>query len=565
MPTYVDAFTKAARCHAAGRSSLASGSAREAVANYEEALRLRPDFGEAYNDLGIAWQHLGEWTRAEGCYRQAIRLMPSLAPAYNNLGTALRGQGKWAEAFVAFEQAVRLEPDNPELALILAVNLYEQGILDRAVGYFRQALRLNPGDASLSTNLAIVLTEQGLLDEAVAQHRETLKIEPDHAMACYLLSELAAEGRYQFAPAELERIRAILASSRGSESERCLYSFALAKVLNQEGCHDEAFGYFQQANNLNKRLLKERNISFDAQEHEDLIDRVIGTYDQAYFEGVQGWGLDTDLPVFIIGMPRSGTTLVEHILASHPQVVGIGEVPQFLTKSGADAIPLLPDQSAASKLATDYLQWLAKAGQGAARVANKTLQNFLHVGMIATLFPRAPIIHCRRDPLDVCLSCYLTNFHNVPFASSLEDIGAYYRSYDKLMAHWSRVLPARIHEVCYEELIHNQEAVTRKLLAYCGLDWNERCLTFFNTRRVVRTASWLQVRKPISAQAIGRWKHYRRHLGPLFQALGWSVNGETETSANAAGANGIPGTGYGLEQIQLFPSTPGSQRIRSLL
>ncbi|HWY88997.1 MAG TPA: sulfotransferase [Gemmataceae bacterium] len=545
MATNVDACAKAARHHAAGQLSLAAGKLREAVASFEEALRIRPDFGDAYNDLGIAWHHLGEWARAEGCYRQVTRLMPSCGAAYNNLGTALRGQGKWAEAFEAFEQAVRLEPNNPDLALSLGVNLHEQGKLKRAVGCYRHALRLKPGHAAASTHLARALIEQGLLGEALEQLRETLKFHPDHALAYYLLSEMVAEGRYQFAPEDFSRMKAIMASSRSSDSERSLCTFALAKVLNQLGRHDEAFGYFQQGNNLNKRLLKERNVCFDAQGHEALIERVIEFYDQAYFEGVRGWGTDTDLPVFIIGMPRSGSTLVEQILASHPQVIGVGEsgeIHQFL-KSGTGAklygAPLLPDQSAASKLATDYLQWLAKAGPGAARVTNKTLQNFLHLGVIATLFPRARIIHCRRDPLDTCLSCYFTNFRNVAFDSSLEDIGAYYRSYAKVMAHWSRVLPLRIHEVCYEELIHNQEAVTRKLLAYCGLDWNEDCLAFFNTRRVVRTPSAIQVRRRISAQAIGRWKYYRHHLGPLFKALGWSVAREIETSTSVAGAGGV--------------------------
>src|SRR5262249_27656461 len=146
-----------------------------------------------------------------------------------------------------------------------------------------------------------------------------------------------------------------------------------------------------------------------------------------------------------------------------------------------------------------------------------------HLGAIATLFPDARVIHCRRDPLDVCLSCYFQNFNHCTFAWSLEDIGAYYRAYERLMAHWQQVLPLQIHEVRYEELVHNQEAVTRKLLAYCGLDWDERCLAFFQTRRVVRTASSVQVRRPVSTGAVGRWQHYRAHLGPLFQALGLSV------------------------------------------
>jgi tetratricopeptide (TPR) repeat protein len=513
-----------------GGVQLAAGNYREALSSYEQALRLRPDFGEACNDLGIVWQRLGDWSKAEAYYRQAIRLIPGLAVAYNNLGTALRGQGKWAEAFKAFEEAVRLEPDNPDMALTLGVNLQEHGKLDRAVGCYRQALRLRPDHAAASRHLAFALTEQGMLDEAVSQCRETLKRQPDDAMTYYLLSEMAAEGRCHFTEAELECVRAILASNRGSTSERSLCSFALAKVLNRQGCYDEAFGYFQEGNNLNKRLLKERSFFFDAQDHEALIERVIKTYDQAYFDRVKGWGTDTDLPVFIVGMPRSGSTLVEQVLASHPQVVGIGEIGeihQFMPRSEAaaelHAQPLLADEAAARKLATDYLQWLAKAGHGATRVSNKTLQNFVHLGVVATLFPGARIIHCRREPLDTCLSCYFTNFQNVSFASSLDDIGTYYRTYDKLMTHWSRVLPVRIHEVCYEDLVHDQEGVTRKLLTYCGLDWHEDCLAFFNTRRAVRTASNIQVRKPISAQAIGRWKHYRAHLGPLFKALGRSI------------------------------------------
>src|SRR5262249_15369034 len=159
-------------------------------------------------------------------------------------------------------------------------------------------------------------------------------------------------------------------------------------------------------------------------------------------------------------------------------------------------------------------------GRGAARVTIKTLGNFALLGLIATLFPRARIIHCRRDPLDVCLSCYFQDFQKIVFAWSLDDIGAYYRAYEKIMAHWASVLPSQIHEVSYETLVHGQEQVTRGLLAFCGLDWDERCLAFFNTRRVVRTASTVQVRKPISTQAIGRWKHYRGHLGRLFGALG---------------------------------------------
>jgi hypothetical protein len=180
---------------------------------------------------------------------------------------------------------------------------------------------------------------------------------------------------------------------------------------------------------------------------------------------------------------------------------------------------LLANQRVTGELANAYLDQLADLGKGAARVTVKTLSNFLHLAEIATLFPGARIIHCRRNPFDLCLSCYFQNFKDMAFAWSLEDIGICYRAYEKLMAHWSGVLPLPIHEVIYEELVDNQEPITRKLLNFCGLDWDERCMAFFKTRRVVRTASTIQVRKPISRQAVGRWQHFRSHLGPLFAAL----------------------------------------------
>jgi tetratricopeptide (TPR) repeat protein len=514
-----------------GDVHLIARNANAAVANYEQALRLRPDFAEAYNDLGNAWQHLGGWDKAVQCLREAVRLQPSLGPAYNSLGNALRAQGKLAAASEAFQQALRLQPNNPEIAYRLGVTLHEQGELDQAVECYRQVLRLNRANADVMNSLGTAFKEQGLLDEAIAQFRETLKLQPNHALAFYNLSKFVAEGRYRFAADELDRIKACMASGNCAAADRSQFGFGLATVLHKQGSYDEAFAYFKEANDLRKRILEERNVSFDAQGHEALIDRVIATYDRAYFEGVRGWGTDTDLPIFIVGMPRSGSTLVEQIISSHPQVFGageLGEVPLYIARFVVEAnpnlytTPVLPSRGAARDLATDYLKRMANLGKGAARVTIKTLQNYMHLGVIASLFPRARVIHCRRDPFDVCLSCYFQNFQNIDFASSLEDIGVHYRAYEKLMAHWSRVLPLEIHEVANEDLIHDQETVTRKLIFYCGLEWDERCLTFFNTRRAVQTASSVQVRKPISGQAIGRWKHYRAHLGPLFKALGRS-------------------------------------------
>ncbi|HWY85705.1 MAG TPA: sulfotransferase [Gemmataceae bacterium] len=531
MASVAETFAQADTWKNLGDMQVAAGNLHAGVANYEQALRLRPDFIVAWNHLGVALQNLGEWEKAADCYRRAIALMPSFAPAYNNLGNVLKAQKKWTEALEAFERALGLEPDRAEFAYNLGVALHEQGEIDRAVGYYREALRLKPAYPDASNNLASAYKELGLLDEAVAQFRETLKLQPNHALAYYNLGKFASEGRCQFAADDVGRVKAFMASGRCTASELSLCLFALAMVLDAHGSYDQAFGHYQQANLLKKRLREERHASFDARGHEALIDRVMAVHDSRYFERVRGWGTDTELPVFIVGMPRSGSTLVEQILASHPQVFGageIGEVPWFISRFVEQANPnlyatsLLTDRRAARALAADYGTRIANRGPGAARVTIKALDNFVHLGVIATLFPRARIIHCRRDPLDICLSCYFQNFQS-DFACSLEDSGAYYRSYEKLMSHWSRVLPLAIHEAVYEDLIHDQEAVTRKMLAYCGLEWDERCLTFFNTRRAVQTASAVQVRKPISAKGIGRWRNYRSHLGPLLRALGRSA------------------------------------------
>jgi len=555
MTPVVDAFALASRCYSEGDLAHAEQhlwSILSKDANHPEALRLfgviarqKGDLVQAIDYLNrslicnranaITWKNLGDahffagnFRAGVAHYEQALLLQPNYAEAYNKMGIALDYLGDVEYAAIAFEAGLRVKADSPEIAYNFGTFLYKEGELDRAADYFRQALRLNPNYADASVSLAIVFKEQGLFDQAIAQFLEALKLQPDHALALYNLSELAAEGRYHFTPDQLQRIKDCLVSGHYSILERSHFGFALASVLNRNGSYDEAFRYYEQANNLKKRLLRENNKVFDIHAFQAFVDRIMAIHDQAYFERVRGWGIESELPVFIVGMPRSGSTLVEQILASHPRVFGageIGEIRKFVTRlaKAPKSWPFLPNQNAARDLATAYIKHIANLGKGAARVTIKALNNYVYLAEIATLFPYARIIHCRRDPLDVCLSCYFQNFEEMPFTCSLDDIGACYLAYERLMAHWCRVLPLEIHEVCYEELIHDQEIITRKLLAHCGLDWDERCLTFFNTRRVVRTASSVQVRKPVSSHAIGRWKQYRCHLDPLFKALGLPV------------------------------------------
>jgi tetratricopeptide (TPR) repeat protein len=510
----------------------------EAAAACRQALNLQPEFAEARNNLGIALYHQGDVEGAIKAYEQAICLCPGYPEAHCNLGCALKDQGKRDEAIIAFEKSVRLNPNNPESANMAGIAYQEQGNHTRALEYYRHALRLRRGYADAANNVATALKEQGLLDEAVSMYLEVLQLQPNHVFAFYNLSQFAAEGRYRFPLGLLERMRAIIAGRSCTDLELSVVCFALAAVLDAEGQYDEAFRYYQEGNELRKACLRESNLSFDAQRHRDLISRVITTFDRGYFRQVQGWGLDSEMPVFIVGMPRSGTTLVEQILSSHPEVFGAGELGEFprvvanLARAAGSSdlvTPLpLPTAGQTREVGTRYLQRISELGKGAKRVTLKTLENFLHLGMIATAFPRARVIYCRRDPLDVCLSCYFQNFQGMDFAWSMEDIAVYFRQYERLMAYWRQVLPLPILEVSYEQLIADHETVSRSLVAFCGLEWSDRCLTFFKTTRAVQTASTIQVRKPISTKPVGRWKRYRSHLEPLLTALGQVCTWQTE-------------------------------------
>jgi tetratricopeptide (TPR) repeat protein len=525
-----DALSLASRYQAEGNLPLAEQVAWSVV-------NEQPNHADALQLLGLIHHQKGNSADAIDYLNRSLLCNRKNALTWHYLANTLRSQEKWAEAAHAAGEAFALDPNDAVIAYSLGTVLQDLGQHERAVECYQRALVLKPEFAKAANNLAHAFKELGLLDQAIAQFQETLKLCPDYAPAYYNLSEFVAVGRYHFTTGELARIEAIRTSERYSAYERSVCAFALATVRNKEGRYDEAFTYYQEANDLRKRLLRERNADYDGQSHEALVDRVIAAYDRSYFARVREWGVTTDLPVFIVGMPRSGSTLVEQILASHPQVFGAGEtgeVPRFISDFAFEAAgvpyarPVVTDPSAARSLATDYLERIWRLGNGAARVTIKTLENYLHLGVIVTLFPNARIIHCRRDPLDVCVSCYFQNFKNLNFAWSLQDIGVFHRAYTKLMDHWSRALPVAIHDVHYEELIQDQEKVTRRLLDFCGLEWDERCLAFFQTRRVVCTASTVQVRKPISSRAIGRWKHYRAHLQPLFQALG--RDGVTDTA-----------------------------------
>jgi tetratricopeptide (TPR) repeat protein len=509
-----------------GINSMKQKRLDEALASFRSALALKPESVTALNCLGNVLTAKGQIDAAIASYRQALCLQPDLA-AYNNLGLRLKEQLRLDEAASCFRQALALVPNSVEVLVNLGSCLKEQAQLEQALACFQEAVRLRPQCAEAHSNWASALMDLGRLPEALHHYREALRAKPHYPHAFLGLGELVLQGMYQFTEEEESQLRWLAAWDDLTFRDRISLQFLRASLLDRQQCYDEAFAVFHQANALRRQFLQERGDAFQAEQHRIRIDGLIAFFDRSYFQQVETVGLETDLPVFIVGMPRSGTSLVEQILASHPQVFGAGErkdirqIVATLARTHEDSTGCTPriDPDTARSLAEQYLNRLAALGGTSLRVTDKMPENYLHLGTIFTLFRRARVIHCRRHPLDVCWSCYTQNFQGLGFASSLDDLGMCYRAYLKLMAHWRTVLPRPMLEVDYEELVANPENVSRRLIAFCGLDWDERCLAFHANLRVVQTASRVQVRRPMYKESVGRWKRYEKYLKSLADQL----------------------------------------------
>jgi tetratricopeptide (TPR) repeat protein len=526
----------------------------EAEAHCRAALQLNPKLGDACANLGAVLVRQGRLEEAEEAFRRArqlagsegrqgilggvvahlrevVRNDPANAQMHQDLGIALLGAGRPEEAVAALQESIRLRPGAVVAHTNLGAAYCALDQLDAGRHCFEEALRLDPTHAPAHSNLGAALSFQGRIPEALAQLQETLRLDPNHAQTFFHLSELVASGHYRFTENELRRMRELAAGTDLPANDRCQLHFALAQTLDRSGDYEEAFVHARQANALRQDIDRTAGIRFDPAAHRAHVDRLIAAFTPEYFERVRGFGVASELPIFVVGMMRSGTTLTEQILASHPQVHGAGELRDLgnlvgsLSRRlgrGEDYPQCLAhlDVKTTQAVAEEYLQARKLDGGGAARVVDKMPLNYLGLGIIATLFPHARIVHCLRDPIDTCLSCYFRNFvATMPFSLDLGHLGAYYREYRRLMEHWRKVLPVPIFELQYEDLTAGPEAVSRRLVECCGLPWDERCLRFHETQRTVKTASMLQVRKPMYRSAVGRWRRYEKQLQPLIEAL----------------------------------------------
>jgi len=500
--------------HLLGLIAAQTGRLEPAVALIAQALAMKPDFAEAHNNLGNVLQELGRSMEAAAAYRRAIGLKGDYAEAHNNLSHALRSLGQRPAAVEACLRAIALQPRFAEAHNNLGNLLQDLGRPAEALAAYAQALALKPDYAEVHVNIGITQLmsgEKALAEQAVAQ---ALAIDPDLPQAWYTRSDMKV-----FTPddADIGKMEALLAAAdvRGfGRQGRLRLLFALGKAWMEAGDADRAFAHLHAGNQL-KRASFAYAVEDDVARHA----AIARCFTPDMLSRMAGLGDPSDLPVFIVGMPRSGTTLIEQILASHPQLRGAGELE--LLPGLVDNIAARPSAAALAAIGQDYAQQLAALAPGVLRVVDKMPVNFRHVGLIRLMLPNARIIHCRRDPIDTCLSCYTKNFNGQQsYAYDLRELGLYHRSYDTLMQHWRAVLPAdRFIEVNYEDVVQNLEAESQRLIAFCGLDWDKSCLTFNTTPRQVRTASVNQVRQSLYATSVGRWRPYAQHLAPLLAAL----------------------------------------------
>jgi tetratricopeptide (TPR) repeat protein len=569
------------------------GKFEDALAHYDRAIALQDDFAQAHSNRGNALLRLGRFVEAEGAYRCAIALQPDFAEAWNNLGTCLRelkrleeaetvyrkafelnsnnadrlanraravkdlgrldeaaslarralviGQRrdkfhvsyasvlldrkKVDETAVAVERALALNPNNHDAVNLMGCVALERGDLEAALASFRRALTLKPDHVDARNNMGNVLKDLGRLREAQDAYLEALRYDPSVTNVYLNLADLK-----KFAPGDphLTALEALAAKAEGlSKTDRMQLDFVLGKAYADVKDYSRSFKHLVAGN-----AAKRATIVYDEMAAFNRFDRIEAALTPELIAEKSGGGYPSKMPIFVIGMPRSGTTLIEQIIASHPMVLGAGELQTFNKVviavrgpdgnaiSYPDSISAL-DAAALERIGAAYVTAVRKLAPDSDYVTDKMPSNYYFAGLIRLALPNAKIVHTMRDPIDTCVSCFSKLFTaEQNHTYDLGELGRYYKRYERLMAHWRRVLPAgSILDVHYEDVVADLEAQARRIIAYCGLPWHDNCVAFHKTDRPVRTASATQVRQPIYNNAIGRWRVYEQHLGPLLDAL----------------------------------------------
>ncbi|MCX7302908.1 MAG: sulfotransferase [Hyphomicrobiales bacterium] len=476
------------------------------------ALMLAGSIARSLKDLRVAIE----------MFRRAVARQPNSPDLLFMLASIYCEDRDFEPGIKAFERGLAMRPNSPGVISDLARAYFETGQIERSIPLYEKALLLAPTDRSIRESYAEALSSAGRMEEAAALLRKNIA-SGFHIGLSY--KRLAETQKFTADPPELGSIRSELARAGLAAQEVADLNHASGKILNDLGRYGEAVDYFQRG----KLAI---GVGFNLASARRSFDTLISSFTPELFTAKAGIGNPSEVPVFILGMPRSGTSLAEQICASHPAVFGAGELVKLGKALRAKGYGLPDDVTAvkspealtgeeANSIAGDYLEFLRRKSPTAARIVDKMPHNFLRIGFIALLFPNARIIHCTRDPIDTCVSCFMTTFNDKHgYNTDLHTLGLYYREYDRLMRHWKSVLPGRIHECSYEALVADTETETRRMIDYLGLPWDDACLRFYATQRSVATPSRWQVRQPIYGSSVKRWKNYEDKIEPLIEALG---------------------------------------------
>ena len=496
------------------------GKLDEAVASCRKALELKPDYADAYNNLGNMLNDLGDYDEAVASYEKALAIRPDYAEAHGNLGNALNNLGDSEAAIASFEKALKLNPSYAEAYSNMGAALNDLGRPHEAVASFEKALRIRPDFAAARNSLGAALKALGKFEEAIASYHEALRIKEDFCEAHLNLSMVK---EYRDGDFQIEEMLRLIERDDLPDKDRMRLSFALGKAHDDLRDYDKAFAYLEVGNRLRKRAL-----GYELSASETMFSHIrsIFSSDIAPLSPPRdGDETDVPTPIFVLGMPRSGTTVVEQILAAHSRVYAAGEL-ELLSRAISAIVrsTTRPSIDQLRAIREAYLSGLRGIGAAERFITDKLPLNFLWIGYIATALPEAKIVHVKRDPRATCWSNFKHYFsrRGTGFSNDLRDIAEFYLMYAELMEFWHAKFPGKIYDLGYESLTEHQKPETERLLEHVGLNVEARCMDFHEVDRSVRTASATQVRKRMYRGSSEAWRRYEKHLAPMLQVLGFA-------------------------------------------
>ena len=508
---------------ATAAQAFARGQTEEAEKICRQVLREHPNEVDAMRLLASIANKLEQRDDAIVLLERAVELKPKFAGAWADLAETYTESEKFGEALDAVQRVIKLQPNMPFGHMIRGSILGKKDDHEGAINAFKEALEIEPDHIGSNMGLGNTLKTIGRYDEAVKSYKKCIEAQPLFSEAYWSLANLKT---YSFDDDEIKNMEKHVQSQDLTPASKAFFHIAIANAKEKQMKYGEAWYHFHTGNELRRT-----SEIYDSVTTQVTHDALIETFDEEFVNSTKGSGCQSDAPIFILGLPRSGSTLIEQILASHSQVEGTRELPDIsllgrrLTKSKPpgikypDAVKHMTDEEK-TEYGESYLETSKRYRTDKPRFIDKMPNNFAHIGFIKTILPNAKIINAKRHPLDSCVSSFKQLFYKgQSWSYDLFEIGEYYLEYERMMDHWHSLYPGEIYDIQYENIVNNQEDESRALIQYCGLDWEDSCLRFYENKRSVNTASSEQVRQPIYKGAMYAWKNYESEIGALKDIL----------------------------------------------